>query len=128
MSRTRLTITLPPHSPSGQGDGVNCGDRDCTGVHDNNRYRELCPRVLAGKRERDDRYYCSDKGILARARKTRFYSHNPAAYAELCEFVTSGELDDLVKRSMESADPLGFMMRETFSRVFGGSLTSIVLP
>lgn len=30
-----------------------CPHPGCTGVHDNNRYGELCPRSLMGKRQRD---------------------------------------------------------------------------
>jgi hypothetical protein len=33
-----------------------CDYPGCTGVHDNNRYRELCPRSLRLKRDKDTRY------------------------------------------------------------------------
>lgn len=33
-----------------------CTHPDCTGVHDNNRWSELCPRSRAAKRIKDQRY------------------------------------------------------------------------
>jgi hypothetical protein len=45
-----------------------CPHPDCTGVHDNNRYSELCPRSLDGKRARDLDYHSTTKGILKRSR------------------------------------------------------------
>jgi hypothetical protein len=45
---------------------MRCQHPECTGVHDNNRYRELCARSLDGKRRRDDRYHFSPKGIRKR--------------------------------------------------------------
>lgn len=47
---------------------MKCSHPDCTGVHDNNRYHELCPRSLDGKRDRDLRYHASVKGIIKRIR------------------------------------------------------------
>ena len=35
---------------------MKCDHPDCTGVHDNNRYHELCPRSLDGKRVRGSKY------------------------------------------------------------------------
>lgn len=45
---------------------MKCDHPDCTGVHDNNRYWELCPRSLDLKREKDERYHASVKGALKR--------------------------------------------------------------
>lgn len=45
-----------------------CLDPECTGVHDNNRFRELCPRSLDRKRARDLEYHSTYKGILKRSR------------------------------------------------------------
>lgn len=36
---------------------MDCGQPGCTGVHDNNRWRELCPWAIERKREKDRRYY-----------------------------------------------------------------------
>jgi hypothetical protein len=36
---------------------VICPHPECTGVHDNNRYSELCPRSIGLKRAKDLRYY-----------------------------------------------------------------------
>jgi hypothetical protein len=47
----------------------DCGYWGCTGVHDNNRYAELCPRSLDRKRARDSTYYASAKGMIARMAK-----------------------------------------------------------
>lgn len=47
---------------------MKCSHPECTGVHDNNRYRELCPRSIAGKRARDRRYCMTAKGILKAVR------------------------------------------------------------
>jgi hypothetical protein len=100
--------------------GRVCMHPACTGVHDNNRCRELCPAALARKREKDNRYYFSGKGCLARARKTQFYASNPRAYAELAKFVNSGEADELARRALASDDPAGFIVRETWASVFAG--------
>jgi hypothetical protein len=35
---------------------VKCLHPECTGVHDNNRWSELCPRSRAAKRIKDSRY------------------------------------------------------------------------
>jgi hypothetical protein len=45
-----------------------CPHPDCTGVHDNNRFAELCPRSLDRKRARDLDYHSSWKGALKRSR------------------------------------------------------------
>jgi hypothetical protein len=45
-----------------------CLDSECTGVHDNNRYGELCPRSLRKKRKRDLDYHHSLKGHQKRWR------------------------------------------------------------
>jgi hypothetical protein len=47
---------------------MKCSYPGCTGVHDNNRYRELCPRSLDRKRARDLRYQMTVKGILKQVR------------------------------------------------------------
>jgi hypothetical protein len=36
--------------------GMICPHPQCTGVHDNNRYHDLCPRSLELKRDKDQRY------------------------------------------------------------------------
>jgi hypothetical protein len=71
---------------------ATCTHPQCTGVHDNNRYRELCPSSLDRKREKDDRYYSSNNGVLARLRKTKWARSGSAAYAEIEEFLNSGNL------------------------------------
>lgn len=48
---------------------MKCWHPDCTGVHDNNRYGQLCPRSLDGKRDRDSIYYGSMRGVMNRLRK-----------------------------------------------------------
>ena len=49
---------------------MQCPHPACTGVHDNNRYRELCPASLDRKRDKDDRYYRRTvKGFRARMAK-----------------------------------------------------------
>jgi hypothetical protein len=49
---------------------ATCSHPRCTGVHDNNRYSELCPRSLDRKRDEDWRYYSiTVKGIRARMTK-----------------------------------------------------------
>jgi hypothetical protein len=49
---------------------AKCTDPQCTGVHDNNRYSELCPRSLDRKRHKDWRYYSiTGKGLRARTAK-----------------------------------------------------------
>lgn len=47
---------------------MKCSYPDCTGVHDNNRYKELCPRSMERKRDRDRRYNMTAKGILRQVR------------------------------------------------------------
>ena len=47
---------------------MRCSHPDCTGVHDNNRYRELCPRSLEKKRDKDLSYHMTTKGVLKRVR------------------------------------------------------------
>ena len=47
---------------------MKCSHPQCTGIHDNNRYRELCPRSIEGKRARDRRYSMTAKGMIARMR------------------------------------------------------------
>jgi hypothetical protein len=39
---------------------MRCPHPECTGVHDNNRYSELCPRSRAAKRIKDTRYINRD--------------------------------------------------------------------
>jgi hypothetical protein len=46
---------------------------ECTGVHDNNRYHELCWWSLMGKRQRDNKYHETAKGCVKRAR-AHFYA------------------------------------------------------
>jgi hypothetical protein len=94
-----------------------CADECCTGVHDNNRYHELCPAALKRKRDKDDRYYSSNKGYLVRLRKTQI---SPAAYAELEQFVSGGRQDELVVAAIASDDP-DFILRATWEDVFGRS-------
>ncbi len=43
---------------------MHCGYQHCTGVHDNNRYHELCEVALSRKRDKDRKYSSSTKGIL----------------------------------------------------------------
>jgi hypothetical protein len=45
---------------------AKCTHPDCTGVHDNNRFSELCPRSRAAKRIKDMRYLHSEKIIGGR--------------------------------------------------------------
>jgi hypothetical protein len=45
---------------------MKCWHPECTGVHSNDRYRELCPRSLDGKRDRDRRYHESVRGVRKR--------------------------------------------------------------
>lgn len=47
---------------------MKCWHPNCTGVHDNNRYHELCEAALARKRARDLRYSATAKGILKQVR------------------------------------------------------------
>jgi hypothetical protein len=47
---------------------MRCPDPGCTGVHDNNRYHELCPRSLRGKRDRDYAWHGTPKGRKKRWR------------------------------------------------------------
>jgi len=47
---------------------MKCDHPNCTGVHDNNRYQELCPRSLDNKRDRDRRYNSTAKGMLKQVR------------------------------------------------------------
>jgi RNA polymerase subunit RPABC4/transcription elongation factor Spt4 len=49
---------------------ATCSHPQCTGIHDNNRYSELCPRSLDRKRDKDWRYYSiTVKGFRARMAK-----------------------------------------------------------
>lgn len=66
---------------------MNCGYPDCTGVHDNNRYSELCPRALSRKRARDRRYHAGAKGLVKRCRQ-----HALLAAARLGELETEIEM------------------------------------
>ena len=67
---------------------MRCWHPDCTGVHDNSRYRELCPRSLDGKRDRDQRYSSSLKGLKKRLRNRANVNSISleSAYAELRQF------------------------------------------
>jgi hypothetical protein len=94
-----------------------CAHPSCTGVHDNNRYRDLCPRSLDGKRYRDARYYASTKGALNRIRKT--YWDRPTMAAEMEALITSGRCEELAREAMASDDPTGYIVRATFAEVFG---------
>lgn len=48
---------------------MRCPHPECTGVHDNNRYHELCPRSLDLKRAKDWRYhFLTAKGMLKHVR------------------------------------------------------------
>jgi hypothetical protein len=47
---------------------MTCDHPNCTGVHDNNRYHELCPRALDRKRHKDNRYSMTAKGVLRQVR------------------------------------------------------------
>jgi hypothetical protein len=94
---------------------VKCPHPECTGVHDNNRFSELCPEALHRKRAKDDRYYASTKGLLNRARKTQI---DPRAYAELEHWVYSGRVDELAAEALASGNPLESILRTTFDEVF----------
>ncbi|HSR86182.1 MAG TPA: hypothetical protein VLM11_18545 [Streptosporangiaceae bacterium] len=63
---TRWTTGAPPRSQpqrDPRGDRpVICLHPECTGVHDNNRFSELCPRSRALKRIKDQRYL-GTKGV-----------------------------------------------------------------
>lgn len=43
---------------------MKCWHPNCTGVHDNNRYHELCPLALDRKRDKDQSYCATAKGML----------------------------------------------------------------
>jgi hypothetical protein len=47
---------------------MKCDHPACTGVHDNNRYHELCPRSRRLKRAKDWRYHYTGKGYAKRRR------------------------------------------------------------
>lgn len=46
---------------------MRCPHPQCTGVHDNNRFSELCPRSRAAKRIKDSRYQSQ---VLVYVRRT----------------------------------------------------------
>jgi hypothetical protein len=46
-----------------------CTHPECTGVHDNNRFSELCPRSRAAKRIKDQRYLHDETIIAGRLSK-----------------------------------------------------------
>jgi hypothetical protein len=46
-----------------------CTHPECTGVHDNNRYAELCQRSLAAKRIKDRRYVYNPEVVAGRLTK-----------------------------------------------------------
>jgi hypothetical protein len=98
---------------------AKCTHPECTGVHNYNRYHELCPRSLDRKRDKDDRYYASSKGTLARLRKTKWAAYGSAAYAEMEEWINSGSADELASAAVASDDPIWFIIRTTFEEVFG---------
>jgi hypothetical protein len=87
---------------------MRCPHPRCTGVHDNNRFSELCPEALDRKRATDDRYYASGKGFLNRARKTKI---DYRAYAELEDWVNSGRADELAAEALATDNPLEFITR-----------------
>jgi hypothetical protein len=61
-----------------------CPHPACTGVHDNSRYRELCPAALDQKRAKDWRYYSlTVKGF--RARTAKKYGIYVAEWLDVCD-------------------------------------------
>lgn len=59
-----------------------CPHPECTGVHDNNRYNELCRRSLAAKRIKDNRYQSQSDVWLHRGtmqRRRRALANNDLA-------------------------------------------------
>lgn len=52
---------------------MKCWHPECTGVHDNNRYHELCPSALDAKRDKDNRYYARAKGMLSGFASTKVW-------------------------------------------------------
>lgn len=58
-----------------------CPHPDCTGVHDNNRFSELCPRSRAAKRIKDMRYVYNDtvtQGLTTKGFTVRLHRENMA--------------------------------------------------
>jgi hypothetical protein len=70
---------------------VDCGKPHCTGVHDNNRYHELCMWARWRKQARDNDYHRSWKGWRKR---TAFHYGVPVA--QLDEFLAL-PLDDALR-------------------------------
>jgi hypothetical protein len=94
-----------------------CPHPDCTGVHDNNKYSELCPAAMDRKREKDYTYYWSAKGYRNRARKEATEFARSTAL-DMAEWIDSGRLDQLVAETQASRDPLNFMISTFFREVF----------
>jgi hypothetical protein len=71
-----LTFSLTPEQTAAHqrhqeilaSPGRECRHPDCTGVHDNNRYHQLCPAALERKRERDNRWHSTPAGSAKRHR------------------------------------------------------------
>ena len=61
-----------------------CGKPECTGVHDNNRYHELCPWAIFRKQDRDNKYYGSARGT-----RSRIASKYGVPLADLSSFLSS---------------------------------------
>jgi hypothetical protein len=79
---------------------VKCPHPECTGVHDNNRYRELCPRSRELKHAKDMRYEAGahrslHKSHLALIRRAGVWE------AELWPGEASSYWDDAYRRAQE---------------------------
>jgi hypothetical protein len=93
-----------------------CPHPECTGVHDNNRFAELCPSALDRKRAKDDRYYSTGKGFRNRARKATSILGR-LTNLSVAEAIESGKLDRMVAEAQASGDVAGYLMKDFMSEV-----------